>query len=534
MNEEMVRNERDVMTQEPLPAEPVAEETEVEKPIQPADVVTETPEAALWADQEPQTPVEPVYFIKPVRKKFSRIGWALSALLLSATAAQVLMVLIPRLLWGPDNWIDTTSWGMWISMLMPMYCVAMPLCILIMYGMPAERPQDAGLGGKNFFIFLTVFFFLSYSGNIIGTVLSGLLSGGTASNAVSDLAMDNNPLKILVMVILAPLLEELIFRKLLIDRTRRYGEKIAVFMSGLTFGLLHGNLFQFFYTFAGGLLLGYIYIRTGRLRYPVIIHGIMNFMGAVVAPLILASMDLELMASIDPSLPKEELLAIYQQILPGMLLYLGYLLVIGALFITGLVFFILKIKKLVWKPAQEQLPKGKCFKTVYLNVGMILFVLLCVASMVLSLFNGVNQQVFTKNDMQITLTSQFQEAKDDAYTVCYLSPDAAVFGNRETFANNPAIALYSETKYANTVIQSNGLQSKTKVKQIQGMTCFEFDNVYTEYDGLEQTVYEEYHYLAVVYKTSNSFWVFYFTTQKDVFEDYRQSILTWAESVTFQ
>ena len=520
MNEEMERSELGVMEQEPLPVEPMYAPPE---PLETAPI-----------EQVPLQPAEPVFFIKPVRKNFSRIGWALSTILLAGAVAQLLMMYVPMWLWGPDNWLSTSSWGLWITLFAPMYFVAMPLCILIMGGMPAERPQDARLGGKNFFIFLCIFFFLSYCGNIIGIVLSGLLSGGTASNTVSDLAMDNNPLKILVMVILAPLLEELIFRKLLIDRTRRYGEKIAVFLSGLTFGLLHGNLFQFFYTFAGGLLLGYIYIRTGRLRYPVIIHGIMNFMGSVVAPLILASMDLELMMSIDPSMPTEELLAIYQHILPGLLIYLGYMLLIGALFITGLVFFILKIKKLVWKLAQEQLPKGKCFKTVYLNVGMLLFVLLCVASMVLSLFNGVNQQVFSKKDMQITLTSQFQEVEDDAYTVCYLSSDVAVFGNRETFANNPAIAMYSETKYANTVIQNNGLQDEAKVKQIQGMTCFEFDNVYTEYDGLEQTVYEEYHYLVVVYKTSNSFWILYFTTQKDVFEDYRQSILTWAESVTFQ
>lgn len=309
----------------------------------------------------------------------------MATILLAATAAQLLMIYVPYWLWGPENWLNTSSWGRWITMLVPMYFVAMPLCILIMRGMPVEKPRDGKLGAGNFFIFFCIFYFFTYCGNILGTILSALLSGGTAQNSVSEMAMDNNPLKILVMVILAPLLEEIICRKMIIDRTRKYGEKIAVFLSGLTFGLLHGNLFQFFYAFAGGMLMAYIYIRTGRLRYTVLIHGIMNFMGSVIAPLILTSVDMELLATIDPSMAAEEVAAIYQQILPGLLLFLGYSLLLIGVSITGLVFFILKCKKLVWLPAAEQLPKGKCFKTVYLNVGMVLFALLCAASMVLAL-----------------------------------------------------------------------------------------------------------------------------------------------------
>lgn len=362
MNEEMEKNDLGVMAQEPMPTQPVC------------------------APQEPLQPEDPMFFIKPVRKKFSRIGLALCTILVASYAAQWLMVYVPMWLWGPDNWLRTSSWGMWITMLVPMYFVAMPLCILIMRGMPAEKPQDAKLGAGNFLIFFCIFYFFTYAGNIFGTILSGLLSGGTAQNQISELAMDNNPLKIVVMVIMAPLLEEYICRKLIIDRTRRYGEKIAVVLSGLTFGLLHGNLFQFFYAFAGGMVMAYIYIRTGRLRYSVLIHVIMNFMGAVIAPLILTAVDTELLLTMDPAMPVEEMMAIYQQILPGLMVMLGYSLLLIGLSITGLVFFIMKCRKLVWLPAKEQLPKGKCFKTVYLNVGMVIFVLLCLVSMVKALF----------------------------------------------------------------------------------------------------------------------------------------------------
>jgi membrane protease YdiL (CAAX protease family) len=215
-----------------------------------------------------------------------------------------------------------------------------------------------------------------YTGNLIGTALSYLLSGGNAQNAVVDLAMDTNPLKIVVMVILAPLLEEYVCRKQLIDRTRQYGEKTAVLLSALVFGLLHQNLFQFFYAFGLGLVFAYIYTRTGRLRYSVVLHSIINFMGSVVAPWIVS-----LTNGTDPSAPPEQLI----EALPGMLVMLLYALFLIGMSIAGLVLLIIKSKQLIWKEAAAPLPKGSAAKTVYLNVGMVLYVLLCVAGFVLAL-----------------------------------------------------------------------------------------------------------------------------------------------------
>jgi hypothetical protein len=77
-----------------------------------------------------------------------------------------------------------------------------------------------------------------------------------------------------------------LFRKLLIDRTRGYGDTIAILLSGLLFGLFHGNLFQFFYAFLVGMVLAYVYTRTGRYLPCVAMHAAINFMGSVVTPLL--------------------------------------------------------------------------------------------------------------------------------------------------------------------------------------------------------------------------------------------------------
>ena len=43
-------------------------------------------------------------------------------------------------------------------------------------------------------------------------------------------------------------------------------------------------------------------------------------------------------------------------------------------------------RRIAWKDLQEELPKKGRFRTVYLNAGMILFILLCVADTIVNLF----------------------------------------------------------------------------------------------------------------------------------------------------
>ncbi len=328
---------------------------------------------------------ETTYELTPARKTFSRIGFALTAILLIATVLQALWLVIPPLIWGQDNWLTASSWGVWIGSFAPIYLVAIPVSLLIFKKAPAQPPQEKTMGTKNFLVFLPICFCVMYGGNIIGTVLSLVLSGGSAQNTVAEYAMDTNPLKILVMVILAPVLEEYVCRKQIIDRTRQYGEKTAVLLSGLTFGLLHQNLFQFFYAFGLGLIFGYVYIRTGRLRYSIGFHAIINFMGSVIAPMLLGMLDLQALENLDPNAPTAEIMELYSRMMPGMILFLLYFLFLIVMFIAGLILLIIRCKKLIWKEAPNQLPTGTGAKTVYLNPGMVIYILLCAAAMVISL-----------------------------------------------------------------------------------------------------------------------------------------------------
>ena len=329
---------------------------------------------------------EMIYDLNGAKRSFSRIGFALAAILVVGMVTQVAISAVILVFFGSNSSVLSSSWVMWLLSFLPLYLVAIPVGLLILRRLPAQAPEEHRLGFGNAVVFFLISVFIMYTGSIIGTMLSMVLSGGEATNATAEIAMDNHPLKVLFMVILAPVLEEFVFRKQLIDRTRRYGEKTAVMLSAVTFGLLHQNLFQFFYAFGLGLLLAYIYLRTGRLRYSAILHAIINFMGSVLAPWVLNLVDQEALLAMESSLPTDETLVQYMDVLPGLLVMSGYMMLLMGMFIAGLVLFIIKCRRLVWRESEAQLPRGTALRTVYCNGGMVLYMLLCLIMIVFSLF----------------------------------------------------------------------------------------------------------------------------------------------------
>jgi len=82
---------------------------------------------------------------------------------------------------------------------------------------------------------------------------------------------------ILRIVIIAPVVEELIFRGVIMSGfSRNYHPGFAIFFSALLFALFHLNPWQFAATFALGLILGWIRIRTGSLPACIAGHAIHN------------------------------------------------------------------------------------------------------------------------------------------------------------------------------------------------------------------------------------------------------------------
>ncbi len=72
--------------------------------------------------------------------------------------------------------------------------------------------------------------------------------------------------------LLGPVLEELLYRGVLLQSMRKYNERFAIFLSALIFGLMHQNYQQFTYAFLMGIPLAIVTIKHESLLPAIFTH----------------------------------------------------------------------------------------------------------------------------------------------------------------------------------------------------------------------------------------------------------------------
>lgn len=88
---------------------------------------------------------------------------------------------------------------------------------------------------------------------------------------------------VFAVVILPPLVEETVFRGLILHYLKKGGARFwaANLIQAVLFGIYHGNLIQGIYAFCIGVLLGYLAERYGSLIIPVMVHALFNLFGTL-------------------------------------------------------------------------------------------------------------------------------------------------------------------------------------------------------------------------------------------------------------
>ena len=90
--------------------------------------------------------------------------------------------------------------------------------------------------------------------------------------------------EILLMGILIPVVEELIFRGIAYRRMRWYlGPVPAMILSAVYFGAVHGNWLQGIYAFIIGMLLAFCYERFHCLLAPILVHAAANIIAVLIS-----------------------------------------------------------------------------------------------------------------------------------------------------------------------------------------------------------------------------------------------------------
>lgn len=336
--------------------------------------------------------------LKAERKFCSGIGMNFFIFFLIANGLQLLVSGLILFL-APEVIYDNYALYMILAMA-PMYIIGVPVLWLLCKRREAVKLPQHKMGAGNYMIFLFMCFGVMIIGNIVGIIINfiiGLIKGSPVINSV-DLMMNSSNLwaNILIVGICAPIFEELMFRKFIVDRMIRYGEAVAIVVSGLMFGLFHGNFTQFFYATALGMLFAYIYVKTGKLRYTILTHFIINMSSTLMVP-VLQMIDADKLENLSDTLEliiesgfSEKAMA---SVMPGnmqqmtdlilpLIILLVYEMVMYGMAFAGIVLLIARRKRFTCNPGQVTLPKGKRASVVWFNVGMILFTISCLVMFV--------------------------------------------------------------------------------------------------------------------------------------------------------
>lgn len=327
--------------------------------------------------------------IKSAKKHFSRLGGMFVLGTIVIYAVQLLASTLVTLL--KPEWLYNGNISLMVSIL-PMYLVGMPVLILLVKTVPAQQVERHPMKAGHFILAAIMCYAIMYVANFMGIILTaiiGVLKGGIVQNEILNVTESVSLWAIvLYMVLCAPVMEEFIFRKLIVDRTVRYGQGVAVLLSGLMFGLFHGNLNQFIYAFALGVFLAFLYVKTGNIKITIGLHMLINFMGGFVSSVMMRALDLDTYMEVASSGDIGAMMAFVQENLAGFMAYMAFLVFVFGMMIAGsvlLIVFLVK-KKFVFEKGQVVIPKGKRFSTVAVNLGMLLYILFWIVMIILQLF----------------------------------------------------------------------------------------------------------------------------------------------------
>lgn len=317
------------------------------------------------------------------KKYFSRIGLGVLLLPLVTIVLQYAMAFLFAAV-APG--VYSSWWFSWLLSTVPLYCVAFPIFVLVLPKSPEKLGEKRPFGAGKLAIVCIISISAMYLFNIIGFNLVeyiNRLSDGRLGNtdALNEIVSASPTwITIAIACFIGPIMEELIFRKVLVDRVLPFGEFRACLVSALIFGLFHGNFRQFFYATALGFIFAYVYVKTRNIFYSIGMHIGINLLGTLIIPNLLSAKNLEAVerAAADPfNMTNSDALKV--------LLVAGTLIISAGIILTGVILFFVFLKKIRFEAPKYEVEGGRATHMLLLNGGMIAAIVIMAAEFVLSL-----------------------------------------------------------------------------------------------------------------------------------------------------
>lgn len=315
------------------------------------------------------------------KRYFSRFGWFAFAYFLINTVVQTIIAtavayLAPSV-YGHFLFRELLS-------VIPSYAISLPIAYTIIRPLPSVNVIKEKMKITHLLCGLCISVALMIAGNYISNIIltfaSIVLRGEVSSNPVQQI-IESTPMwaTVLFVVIIAPILEEIMFRGIICKKLLILGEGYAIVLTAAFFALCHGNFYQLFYAFTLGCFFSFIYVKTGKLIYSIIYHMAINLLGSIVAPLVLKLFDYEALLEGAFTVNSENIL--------GIILFLWYDVILMGAAAFGIYLIIKNWRR--FKPETGLLPppERRAASCVMLNSGVAAAIALFALTLIGSLRN---------------------------------------------------------------------------------------------------------------------------------------------------
>ena len=291
-----------------------------------------------------------------VKSVFSRVGLAAAVLGVVVNLAQMIMITIFNVV---NPAFESNGWFRYLLIAVSFYLIGFPICCLILKSIPdGQKREEENLTFGGFIKFFLISYFIMVLLNLftMGFLwIVGNFKGSDVVNPLENVISNSSVLATIIFAgILSPIIEEVLFRGVMLNKLRTYGDKIAIITTALLFGLFHENFSQFFYAVGLGMIFAYVTLKTGTIKYSIGLHIMINMMGGVIGTQALSSTIATMIFGI----------------------------VVWIFVIAGLILFVKDFKKISLLPGEVTIEKGHILSETWLNVGMIINLIISLALMI--------------------------------------------------------------------------------------------------------------------------------------------------------
>ena len=291
-----------------------------------------------------------------VKSVFSRVGLAAAVLGVVVNLAQMIIITIFNVV---NPAFESNGWFRYLLIAVSFYLIGFPICCLILKSIPdGQKREEENLTFGGFIKFFLISYFIMVLLNLftMGFLwIVGNFKGSDVVNPLENVISNSSVLATIIFAgILSPIIEEVLFRGVMLNKLRTYGDKIAIITTALLFGLFHENFSQFFYAVGLGMIFAYVTLKTGTIKYSIGLHIMINMMGGVIGT----------------------------QVLNSTIATMIFGIVVWIFVIAGLILFVKDFKKISLLPGEVTIEKGHILSETWLNVGMIINLIISLALMI--------------------------------------------------------------------------------------------------------------------------------------------------------